>query len=164
VDPIELTVGISLAVLLVVVAVSFAFKQRQTLARLRHDTGLSLDDRRYLYRQVVRRLLSCLLLLALAAFLVGWFFLESGFEGMEPIEPGAAVTDSAKDSLWLRAYYVIGGLLLLMAVMALAVVDLLATARFGARHRRLLEEDRRAVLQAEVERLRRERHGLNGGL
>ena len=75
-DPLELTLGMGLAGLLVGVAGYFTYRQQQTLQQLRHDTELTLDDRRYLHRQVVRRLFSSVLLVVLAGFLVGWFFLE----------------------------------------------------------------------------------------
>jgi hypothetical protein len=163
VDIVKLIVGIALAGLLGFIAVYFALGQRQTLAQLRHDVELSADDRRYLWRQVVRRLLNSVLLFLLAGFIVGWFFLESRFVPAEPVEPGAPVPESVKDSVWLLAYYVIAGLLVLLVVMTLTVADWVATARYGARRWRQLEDDRRAVLEAEVERLRRDRHGLNGG-
>jgi hypothetical protein len=162
-DLVELTFVIALAGLLVGIAVYFALRQTQTLRQLRHDPELSIEDRRYLYRQVVRRLVGSALLLVLAAFLIGCvFLLEPGLESLRPANPDAEVPQSAKDSLRPWALYVIGGLLVLLMLMILAVYDLFATARFGARHHRQLEDDRRAVLQAEVERFRRDRHGLNG--
>ncbi len=161
-DPVEITLGIGLAVLLVVVAVYFAFRQRQTFRQLRSDTTLSLDDRRYLYKQAVRRTASSALLFLLAGFIVGWFFLEPALEELRPAGPVAELPESSKESLRLLTYYWIVALLVFLAVVLLAVYDLFATARFGARHHRQLEDARRAALQAEVERIRRERRGRNG--
>ena len=46
-DPLELIAGIGLAGLIVAIAVYFAVQQRKTMAMLRHDTTMSLDDRRF---------------------------------------------------------------------------------------------------------------------
>ena len=161
-DLAPLTVVIALAVLLVGIAVYVVYSQQRTLAQLRASTGLSREDRRYLYRQVVRRLFSAVLWVMLAAFLVGWIFLEPTFDTIQPREPDPQLTDADKETLRLMTMYVIGGVLVLMLVMVLAVYDLLATARFGARHRRQLIDDRREALHEEVERILRDRHGLNG--
>jgi hypothetical protein len=48
-----------------------------------------------------------------------------------------------------------------MAIMVLALLDVMATARFARRHQRQLEQNRRAVLAAEVSRMRQQRHELN---
>jgi hypothetical protein len=164
VDPLELTLGIGLAGLLVAVAGYFAWKQQQTLQQLRHDTELTFDDRRYLHRQVVRRLFSSALLVVLAGFLIGWYFLEPDMDTLKPVDAAAELTENAKEALRFFAYYWIAALLVFLVVLVLAVYDMLATARFGARQRRQLEEERRATLNAEVERLQRDRHRLNGGL
>jgi hypothetical protein len=164
VDPVELTLGIGLAGLLVAVAGYFAYRQQQTLQQLRHDTDLTNDDRRYLHRQVVRRLFSSVLLVVLAGFLVGWYFLEPDMDALRPVDPAAEMPESTKESLRFFAYYWIAAMLVFLVVLVLAVYDILATARFGARQRRQLDEDRRNTLKAEVERLQRDRHRLNGGL
>ncbi len=161
-DPLELIVGLTLAGLIVAIAVYFALQQRKTLVMLRHDTGLSLADRRFWHRQVVRRLIGSVLLLVFAGMLVGWLFLQPMFDSLRPPEPVAEMPEDTKE--WLRFFvgYVIASLLVFGLVLLVAVLDLLATARYGARHRRLLENDRRAALQEEVERLQRDRQGLNG--
>jgi uncharacterized membrane protein len=163
-EPLELTFGIGLTVLLVVVAVYFGYCQQRTLIQLRHDTDLSLDDRRYLHRQVVRRLFGSVLMLVLAAFLIGWYFLEPDLQALWTDDVGAELTENAKQSLRFLTYYWIAALMVFLVVVVLAVYDMLATARFGARHRRKLVDDRRATLKDEVERLQRDRHRLNGGL
>jgi hypothetical protein len=163
-EPLELTLGIALSLLLVAVAVYFGRRQRQTLQQLRHDTDMSLDDRRYLHRQVVRRLFSSALMLVLAAFLVGWYFFEPDLQALRPVDPAADLTEEAKQTLRFLTFYWIATLLVFLVLVVLAVYDMLATARFGARHRRQLVDDRRATLKNEVERLQRDRHRLNGGM
>jgi hypothetical protein len=157
-------VVVVLAVLLCGVAGYVVHGQRQTQALLARTPELSAEDRRYLHRQVVRRLFSAVLLIALAAFLVGWQFLEPSLEAIAPAdaELRRELTESEKNHIRMLAVYVAGGLLVFLGVMMLAIYDLFATARYGARHRRQLEDDRREALLAEVERLRRDRTGLNG--
>jgi hypothetical protein len=162
VDPLELIAGIGLAGLIVAIAVYFAVQQRKTMAMLRHDTTMSLDDRRFWHRQVVRRMAGSVLLFLFAAMLVGWLFLAPSLEAMRPPEPREDMPESAKETLRLLTGYVIAAMLVFGLALLIAVLDALATLRYGARHRRLLENDRRAALAEEVERLQRDRHGLNG--
>jgi hypothetical protein len=152
----------ALAAVLVGIAIYFGVRQRHTLTLLRHDTQMSLEQRRYLHQQAVRRLVNSVFLIVLAGFLVGWIFLEAHLKDLQPAEPVDAPPESAKQSLRLLTGYWIVILLVLLCVMLIAVLDLVATARYGARQRRQLLDDRRAALEEEVERLRRDRHGLNG--
>ncbi len=161
-DPLELSAGMVLAGLIVAIAVYFALQQRETIAMLRRDTELSPADRRYWYRRVVRRLISAALLCIFAAMLIGHFFLWPSLDSLRPDAPVAEVPENAKESLRFFTGYWIAAMLVFGLALLLAVLDALATMRYGARHRRLLENDRRAALAEEVERLQRDRHGLNG--
>jgi hypothetical protein len=162
VDSLELSLCLSLAALLVAIAGYFAYRQWQTLRQLRQDRQLSRDDRGYLYRQIVRRIFNSALLLILAGFLVGWAFLEPDMQSLRPADPAAEMPESAKQTLRFITFYWIGALLVFLVVVVLAVSDLLATARFGARRVRQLEDDRRDALKAEVDRLRHDHRQLNG--
>jgi cell division protein FtsB len=168
VDPAALTFGFALAALLIGIAIYFGLQQRKTLALLRHDIEMPRADRVYLHRQVVRRLINSVLLVVLALLLIGGLFLQPSLQDLNPgepvAEPGAKLPANARDSLNLLSAYWIGFLLVFLAMMVMAVLDLVSTARYGAQQRRQLEDDRRDALAAEVERLRRDRHGLNGGL
>lgn len=70
----------------------------------------------------------------------------------------AGPEDKAGDHPEVRVltYYWIAFLLVLFGILALAAFDLVATARFGFRHHKMLEIQRRAMLQAEAARLRAE--------
>ncbi|HVI52708.1 MAG TPA: hypothetical protein VM661_15975, partial [Candidatus Sulfotelmatobacter sp.] len=57
------------------------------------------------------------------------------------------------------ATYWIAVLFVLFVLIALAGVDFWAIARYGARHRRQLKADHRAMLLADVARFRRQRNG-----
>jgi hypothetical protein len=161
-DPIALVASIALAALMLAIAIYITMRQRQTLAHLRRDSGLSLEDRRYLHRRAVMRLVSAAFLCILAFLVVGGVVLEGNLTDLHPEEPVVPPPESAKDSLRLLAAYWMGTVLVLMVVMVLAVFDWFATARYGARQRRQLLEESREALAAEVERIRRDRHGLNG--
>ena len=161
-DLLELFAIIALAGLLVVIAVYFALQQRGTLAMLRHDPEMSRDDRRYWLRRAVRRVFGSAMLLLFAMMLVGWIFLWPSLDALRPPEPMDEMPENVKETLrLLTGYWIVAMFVFGLALLA-AVFDALATMRYGARHRRLLENDRRAALQAEVEKLQRDRHGLNG--
>jgi choline-glycine betaine transporter len=156
---VELGVGLSLALVFALVGVYFGWQQRHTLAQLRSDTELSTADRRYLVKQVRRRLICSFLIIVFAAMLVGHFFLED-INTLRPAE-GEPLAEEAKDSLRFITWYWIVMLCVLMAILALASFDFLATARYGLRRVRELEHDRRTVLEMEAAKLRRRRQELN---
>jgi hypothetical protein len=161
-DPIALSASIILAAVLIGVACYSAVRQRQTLAQLHSDIELSADDRRYLHRRAIARIVGAVFMCLLAILIVGGVVLEGSLQDLHPEEPVVPPPESAKESLRILAGYWIGTVLVLMVVMMLAVFDWVATARYGARQRRQLLEESREALAAEVERIRHDRHGLNG--
>ena len=156
----ELGIGISLAMILVFVAIFFGWRQRYTLAQLRFDAQLSAEDRRYYIQQIRRRLVCSALMIVFAGLLVGWFLLDRDVSAFTPPE-GQPLTDEAKESVRFITYYWIVALAVLLAILFLASFDFLATARFGLRRMRQLEHDRRAALEMEAAKLRRRRQELN---
>ena len=156
----ETGIGLSLAAVLVFVAVFFLLRQRHTMAQMRQDAQLSSEDRLYYIKQIRRRLICSVLMLIFAGFLVGWFFLDRDVAALTPAE-GEPLTEEAKDSVRFLTWYWIIALCVLLAILFLASFDFLATARFGLRRVRQLENDRRAVLEMEAAKLRRRRQELN---
>ena len=156
----QLGIGISLAIILVFVAVFFGWRQRNTLAQLRLDQQLSSDEWRYFVKQIRRRLMCSVLLIALAGLFVGWFCLDHDMAALTPAD-GQPLTEEAKDTLRFLTWYWIIALSVLLAVLCLAAFDFLATARFGLRRMRQLEHDRRTILEMEATKLRRRRQELN---
>jgi len=156
---VELGIGLSLAAVLVFLAIFFGLRQRHTLAQLRHDTQLSITDRRYFVKQVRRRLTCSFLMIVFAALLVGQFFMED-INDLRPPQ-GQELTEEAKDSLRLITWYWIVMLCVLLAILILAIFDFRATGRYGLRRVRELEHDRRAVLEMEAAKLRHRRQELN---
>ena len=156
----ETTVGSVLAAIVAFVAVFFALRQRRTLALLRLDEEMSDTERGYLTRQVRRRLVCSALLLVFAGLLVGWLLMRERVAGFVP-EPGEPITDEAKDQLRFIVYYWIAALFILMAILFLASWDFLATARYGFVRHKQLEQERRAMMEAEAAKLRHRRQELN---
>ena len=139
-----------LAVVLIGLAMFFAWRQGQTAGRLRRETDLAADDRRFLLGQVWRRTLCCLFMVIFAAFLVGSFFLP-----LPPVGNAALpLDDAAKNLLFFLAGYWICAFMILAAIIVLAAIDLLATARYGLQQRRKLQHDQQVQLLLEAARLR----------
>ena len=74
----ELTLVCLIVVLLLALAFFFAWRQVQTLRRLRLQTELPPEDQNYYKHQSWRRLVGCALMILLAALLSGWYLL--GFD------------------------------------------------------------------------------------
>jgi hypothetical protein len=162
-NPAEIIFGSLLVAVLLGLAGYFAWRQKKTLEKPReHD--LSPEDRLYVYTQVRRRLLCCVLMALLGVMLAGWLVLESRFR-TEAVAAEKRVDDPGPDdverrnSVRLFTFYWIAFLLVLLVVLFLAAADLVATARFGLRHRRQLEVEHRDMLESQTLRLRRERNG-----
>jgi hypothetical protein len=164
VNPSELAFFILLTVLLVGLAGYFAWKQVQTLRALRTQPQPSAEDRGYLRRQAVRRLVCCALMLVLAGLLVGYLMIDPHYRAMirdleanPPADGGVPPGD--RDFARFFAAYWVAFLFVLFVLIALAMVDFWAIARFGMRHRRQLQADHRALLHEEIARLRRRHNG-----
>ena len=160
-NPIELIFGLALVALLAAVAVFYGWHQRHTLSLLRQDQRLSPHERGYLLGQVRRRTLCCILLALFAAVLVGWFFMEGGFLELKAVDGQVLAEDeAAKDSLWFYTGYWIFAMVLLMVIMGLAAADLMATARYGLKKKRKLQDDHHALLALEAAKLRQKRQDV----
>jgi hypothetical protein len=53
-------------------------------------------------------------------------------------------------------------LILLMSIIFLAAIDFFAIRRFGLRHYRQIQADRRAMIEGELTRIRSQRNGHGG--
>ncbi len=158
-NPLELVAGVGLVLVLVGVALFYAWRQLATLRAFRTDMDVAPADRRYLWQQAVRRLFNSGLMLLFAGLLLGGFFFERPHPAAE--DAPAIVQSAAKEALRMYTGYWILALLVLLAILGLAVIDLWATARFGFRHQKQLELDRRAMLKEEATRIRRWRQEMN---
>ena len=156
--PIEVGIGVALVLVLTVLAGYFGWRQWQTHSLLQQIHSFPPLERDFLRGQVRRRTLCCILLALFAIVLAGWFVMEADFRELGPQFKNAAEDDEAKQSLqtslWFYTSYMIFALVLLMIIIGLAAADLLATARYGLKHKRKLLNDHHALLALEAARLR----------
>jgi hypothetical protein len=158
-NPSELAFGGLLVLALLGMAGYYAWRQRHTL-RLLRDPSLSPEDRVYLQGQVRRRMMSSVLMVVLAAMMITWYFLAGRLGDIQPpADPAAKLEAEQKESLRFMILYWVVALLVLFGILILAAFDLVATARFGRRHQRQLDADRRATLERDVATYRQQRNG-----
>ena len=161
----EVVIGVLLAVLLLTLALTFGARQVASLRRLRQADGLPEEEHRYERRKAWRRLVSCGLMLIMAGLLGGLQFYASPAQEMADervrLEADEAPTWTAQEKFFVRAYFGswIAVLVVLLVLLALAGVDLWATRRYGLRQYRKIAEDRRAMIQRQVNRMRQQRNG-----
>jgi hypothetical protein len=163
----EQIVGLLIVVVLLAIAGWFGWRQIQTLRTLPRQENLSSEDRHYFRSQAWRRLVGCVLMLMLAGLLAGWFLLGlnefATTLGKQAKEAGdGGLTAEERQRLNVCIYYVVGLLLVLLATIGTAWVDFWAIRRYGLRHRRQIQDERRAMIERQVARLRREGNGQGG--
>jgi hypothetical protein len=166
----QILFGSVLVLVLLFLAVLYSIRQIITLRRLRGAEEMPLEERDYLRRRAWRRLLSSLLLFCLAIMLMGALaYLENPAQVLADQitaqeEQGEKPHLDPEQKLFARYYLVfwIGFLLVLMVVVFLAAWDFWATRRYGLRQHRKIIADRRAMIEREVSRLRRQRNGYHG--
>jgi hypothetical protein len=151
----------------VLLGLAFFFGGRQfaVLRHLRERPEMPAEEQRRLRRQAYRRLVSCGLLILLALLLAGaQLFLEERadlFIDAQDARPADASapepTPEQRDFLRLYGAYWIVCLMVLLAIVALAGVDLWQTRRQGLRERRQLLDDHRVLLEQQITRYRQER-------
>jgi hypothetical protein len=163
-------VAASLIVLILLgVAGFYGRRQWQMLRSLRSDSELAPEDRGYVLAQCWRRLLGCALMVAFAGMLAGWYVFGLNQQAEELRQQGQEATIRAeapgefdqeqRHSFHVFSTYWIIAVLLLFAIVILAFADMLAIRRYGLRHLRRLQSDRRAALEREVAIFRNQRNG-----
>jgi len=152
--------------ILVSVAAVYAWHQVAVLRTLPPPGTLPQEDRLYLRNQAWRRLVCSGLMVVLAGLLVASFFVEP--QGQQLVNEGEAArarneqavfSPEQKDIFRRYTWFWISALLVLLLMMGIALYEVIAIRRFGWRHFRKLQEDRRAMIARQVARLRQERNG-----
>jgi hypothetical protein len=162
VEPLEITVALLIAAILVAVAAYFIVRQQQTLRTIRTDATMSAEQRAYLIRQIQRRLVGSILLFLLAGMLVGSFFLD--YEPLrKPIEQvPLEQQEIAKQAFRIISIYWMTFLMLLLVLLAIAVFDFWDTARFGVQQQKLLFQQHQEMLEAELAEHKYRQNDSNG--
>jgi hypothetical protein len=162
-------VALAIATLLVL-AFLYGWRQVVELRRLGERPELPAAERRQQRRQAYRRLVNCALLAVLAVMLAGaQLFLEQRADDLidqreaQSQQDGAEppLTQEQRDFASLYAGYWIACLVVLLAIVALAGIDLWETRRLGLREHRKLLDDQRGMLQRQIARYRQQRDERN---
>ena len=157
-----------IVVVLVGMALYFGWQQRSALLWLGTQTELAPEDQRYYRRQAWLRLTNSALMLLLAALVAGYYLggLEARVTALadrvqEQRDRAEAVTLNAEQSELAHQFaaFCIAILVLLMAIVFLVAIDLWAIRRYGRRHLRKIQADRRAMMETQMARFRSERNG-----
>ncbi len=162
----------TLAALIVGVLLSlsgcYGWKHLRNFRRLRAQRDLPPADRRYHLGQVCVGLTGSLLMVVLAGLVGGSYLL--GLEKRAdqlPEEAQAQAAEGEKPALdpeqreFLNRYTTLwsAALLVLMLLLLLAAYDLWAIRRYGLRHHRQIQEDRREMIKKELTLFRTQRNG-----
>ena len=158
-DYVELIFAGLLVVLLLGLGGYFGWRQLRMLGVLKKDNPYSPAERLYLRRQVRRRLIGSGLLIAFAVLLVGFYFLGIGSPESNGAEKGDRPNAEQARRLWLFTSYWVVALLLFLAIICVALIDLLATRRFTLRQLQQLHDQQEALFQEQAARLRSQRNG-----
>ena len=159
--------GVLIVVVTAALGVYYAWRQWQTLRRLRADPALPDEERQFQRNQAWRRLAGSVLMLIFAGLFVGWFFVDESVsrierQGQQAVanhEPQPELDPAQRDFMRFSLGYVIVLLLLVMGFIGIAGYEIFAIRRYSVRHMRRIQDERRAMIASETARIRRERNG-----
>lgn len=163
----QIIFGVVLVVVLLSVAILYVVRQIVQLRRLRSSEEMALEERAYLHGRARRRLVTSLLLLVLGLMLAAaLIYLEAPAHRLADEQAAkeqqgdrTPLAPEKREFAQFYAWFWILFLLILMAVVFLAALDYWATRHYGLRQHRKIIDDRRAMIEREVSRLRQERNG-----
>jgi hypothetical protein len=156
----EIVVGAMLVLLLLGLSFHFGRLQFVALRKLRETPDVPIEEQRYERNKAYRRLVSCALTLLLAILLgVLLFFSDPSQRWAEQADLHREYTEEQKVMVRIWAGTWLVTLLILLLVLGLAAIDLLSTRRYGLKQYRKLQADRRAMIERQANRIRRERNG-----
>jgi hypothetical protein len=164
----QILFGAVLVAVLLFVAIFYTVRQVIALRRLRAAEEMPLEEHAYLHSRARRRLVTSLLMFLLGGMLViDLLFLEVPAQQLadhqrERIQQVGDVPPLNEEQLsFARVYgwFFVLFLLLLMIVVFMAALDYWATRRYGLRQHRKIIDDRRAMIEREISRLRQQRNG-----
>ncbi|MBA4063307.1 MAG: hypothetical protein C0501_06265 [Isosphaera sp.] len=153
-----MAVGLTFAVLLVVLGGWAGARQVRALRRVGAEPHLPDVDRRYLRGQGRRRLFAAGLLAAVGA-MIGYYYLSGMDARMDAIGAKGRenVTDDDKDFYRRVGVYWIAVILLVVLVVLVAILDFWATRVYGMALYREIQADHDAKLQRDLAVYRRQK-------
>jgi len=156
----------ALVAILLALAGYYGWRQGQALRRLQTPNDMPDEECHFVRRMAYRRLTASGLMIVAAGLLAGSFWLNATAKEIGDKKEAAQannedVAPNAQEQRFLNLYalYWITFLLVLLAILFLAGVDLFATRRFGLAQHRKIQADRRSMIEEEVMRLRQDRNG-----
>lgn len=163
----QILFGASLIAILLALAGFYGWRQVHALRQLRDPAESGVEERRYLVRRAWRRLFGCGLMILLAAMLgILMLFLEDKAGELASLSQAARergevphLDAEQRQFSLLYGWWIIGMLVALLAILATAAVDMLATRSFTLGQFRRIQADRRAMIERTVARMRQERNG-----
>jgi len=166
----EQPLALVIVAVLIGLAGYFGVQQWRSIRRLKQAENLHPEERRYQRRHAGRVFICCLLMIMVAGMVGGWYVLglersavQLGQEAnVEAEDPDHILNPNQQRSLWFFTVYWVLAILLLLAMVYVAFMDLWAVRRFGLRQMRQLQADRRAMLERQIALLRAERIESNG--
>jgi hypothetical protein len=165
--PLEAVLAAVIVGVLLLLASYYGWQQWRVLAGLKHSENMLPEDRLY-HRTHARRVLTCsALMVILAGMVAGWYLSGSGARLSDLAQSAENQGENAprqfdpqeKGVITFSAVYWIVAFLLLLGIGCLALVDLWAVRRFGLRHMRQIQADRRAMLERQLALRRTDRNG-----
>jgi ABC-type Fe3+ transport system permease subunit len=157
----EIIVGALLVLLLVGLSLYFGRHQVVALRKLRETPDLPVEEMTYERRKAHRRLVSCALMMILAILLAVLLSFADPTQRLADAQEAFRREYSDEEKLLMRIWAgtLIAALLVLLIVLVLAGIDLLSTRRYGLTQYRKLQADRRAMIERQANRMRRDRNG-----
>jgi hypothetical protein len=151
VDTAELVYASVLVVLLLAMGGYYFWRQVRILRKLRFSTD-TLEDKRFVRTQAIRRLVCSGLILLFAVLLPASYLLEG-------ILPNGDATEEDKPALYAFESFWLGMLILILIFMCVAAIDLLAARRYTLRQLRKLDQQREDLFAQQAARVRSQRNG-----
>jgi ABC-type Fe3+ transport system permease subunit len=166
----EQLLAVVIVTVLFALAGYFGWQQVRAVQRLRKTENLHPEDRRYHRSHAGRVFICCILMIMVAGMVGGWYVLgleenlgELRHQAVDqPTNPDHPLGPAQQRSLTFFTVYWILAIILLVAMVYVAFTDLWAIRRFGLRHMRQIQADRRAMLERQIALLRAERTESNG--
>jgi hypothetical protein len=162
----QIVSGACLVSALMSLSLYYGYRQVRALRRLKL-VDLPREEDRYYRAQARRRLVGSGLMFVMAWLLTAvMLYLEEPAQQLadqrdaqEAAGDESPLTPAERSFLRIYGGAWIGILLALLALVLLAAVDVWSTRRYGLRAQRKIRDDRRAMIERQVARLRQERNG-----